>query len=365
MEEAEQDLFSKMLQEWQSNRLVAIPTETVYGLAAPIHRPQLIQKIFNLKKRPFHDPLIIHAADLKDFEPYILPSFLKTTEWTLVQKLFLKFAPGPLTVLVPRNPETLSPLITAQSEWVAIRIPHHPLTLSLLKQLKIPLCAPSANPFTKTSPTLASHVRSYFSSEDVFVIDGGACERGIESTIIKILSLQTLSTDQYLPSPNSKTLFPNLAIQILRPGHITTEDLKKFANILPYDFSINEEKKYTHEKIQKEYHVPGSASVHYCPPMPLCLSQHNVDVLIKKQHPQFLKFLEITKFSPNSADVISLPHDASLCAKDLYKTLLSPLDSKYQFRFLILPIHSILEADPLWKSIFNRLERATTWNFIS
>lgn len=160
-----------------ANEIIAIPTETVYGLAGNSFSEVAIKKIFDLKKRPFYNPLIVHiksAAYLKNVACDIPAIALKMAK---------KFWPGPLTLILKKLPN-IPDLITAGKETVAIRVPNHPLTLELLEQLDFPLAAPSANPFGAISPTCAEHVFNYFKNTLNVILDGGECEKGIESTII-------------------------------------------------------------------------------------------------------------------------------------------------------------------------------------
>lgn len=160
-----------------ADKLVAIPTETVYGLAGNIFSKKAIQSIFETKKRPFFNPLIVHIASIE-----ILPELVSYIPEKA--KLLAKaFWPGPIT-LVLKKKSIIPDLITAGKDTVAIRIPNHKTTLELLKALDFPLAAPSANPFGSISPTTAAHVEGYFKNDIEMVLDGGSCQKGIESTII-------------------------------------------------------------------------------------------------------------------------------------------------------------------------------------
>ena len=157
--------------------LVAIPTETVYGLAGNALNEQVVSKIFQLKNRPTCNPLILHTHSIDEVLKYVQhmpPMALKLAE---------VFWPGPLTLLLPKKPNILHS-VTSGSHLVAVRIPSHPLTLSLLRQLDFPLVAPSANPFTRISPTNAKMVDDYFGDDLSIILDGGTCTKGIESTIV-------------------------------------------------------------------------------------------------------------------------------------------------------------------------------------
>lgn len=165
---------SKLLKE---GNLVAIPTETVYGLAANAFNPTAIAKIFSVKNRPNFDPLIIHVASVQralDCVQYI-PDEAKI--------LIDRFWPGPLTLLLKKKTK-IPDLVTAGLDMVGIRCPDHPLTLALLNQLDVPLAAPSANPFGYVSPTTPQHVNEQLGDKIQYILDGGSCQVGIESTVL-------------------------------------------------------------------------------------------------------------------------------------------------------------------------------------
>ena len=169
--------LSKAIELLNNEELVAIPTETVYGLAGNIFSEKAIKAIFETKKRPFFNPLIVHIPNI---------NYLDTIVEATPEKAKLlaeAFWPGPIT-LVLKKKSIIPDLITGGKDTVAVRIPNHPTTLELLNQLEFPLAAPSANPFNRISPTKAEHVESYFKDKIQMVLDGGACKSGIESTII-------------------------------------------------------------------------------------------------------------------------------------------------------------------------------------
>lgn len=157
--------------------LVAIPTETVYGLAANALDPLAVSKIFEAKNRPSFDPLIIHVGKISDFEKYTI-NFPK-----VLLEIANHFCPGPLTFLVEKR-RIVPEITTSGLEKVAIRIPNHPLTLDLLSNLDFPLAAPSANPFGYVSPTTPLHVFEQLGERIPYILDGGPCLVGLESTII-------------------------------------------------------------------------------------------------------------------------------------------------------------------------------------
>ncbi|MCO6495553.1 MAG: threonylcarbamoyl-AMP synthase [Bacteroidetes bacterium] len=161
----------------REGKLVAIPTETVYGLAANAYNLEAVASIFSAKNRPFFDPLILHCAN-KEAAFSLFKEFPDEYD-----KLADAFWPGPLTLAAPKN-AIIPDLITAGSPIVAVRVPAHPLTLSLLQLLDFPLAAPSANPFGYVSPTTAKHVFEQLGGKIDYIIDGGECKVGIESTIL-------------------------------------------------------------------------------------------------------------------------------------------------------------------------------------
>ncbi len=160
-----------------SGEVIGMPTETVYGLAGNALDVDTLLKIFEVKNRPKFDPLIAHVDSIEKVKAYIthLPAQVLT--------LANKFWPGPMTLLLDKKPN-VPDLLTAGLQKMAIRIPRHPLTLQLLKQLDFPLAAPSANPFGYISPTTAQHVNDQLGKKIPYILDGGVCEIGIESTII-------------------------------------------------------------------------------------------------------------------------------------------------------------------------------------
>jgi L-threonylcarbamoyladenylate synthase len=161
----------------ENGLLVAIPTETVYGIAASAFDIVAVARIFEAKNRPTFDPLIVHTHSLEkvsEFVEDIHPKLLKLAQ---------TFWPGPLTLLLPKK-SIIPDLVTSGLDRVGVRIPNHPLTLELLTQLSFPLAAPSANPFGYISPTSAIHVKNQLDSKIDYILDGGSCEVGLESTIV-------------------------------------------------------------------------------------------------------------------------------------------------------------------------------------
>ncbi len=215
-----------------SNKLVAIPTETVYGLAANAFNESAVLSIYKTKNRPQFNPLIIHSNSIERFE-----------QWGLqipkqVKLLANKFWPGPLTFIIPAN-NKVPDIVTAGTGAVAIRVPNHPVTLSLLEQLSFPLAAPSANPSGFISPTSAQHVENQLGDKIDYILDGGVCQVGVESTIISFLENEP---------------------KILRFGGLAIEEIEE---VLGHRLITN----ITSNKIV----APGMLTKHYAPNHPLFL----------------------------------------------------------------------------------------------
>ncbi|MDR2539678.1 MAG: threonylcarbamoyl-AMP synthase [Chlamydiales bacterium] len=215
-------------------QLVAIPTETVYGLAALISSEPAISSIFAVKKRPGDNPLIVHVASFKQIDQVALsPS-------KLFFQLAEAFFPGPLTIIIPRRHD-LSPLISAGLDSVAIRMPSHPIAANLIQMLKAPIVAPSANLSGRPSATNAQHVLDDFDQKISAVVDGGRATLGVESTVISLLSNPPV---------------------ILRPGSITKQEIENVLGIT-IDVQIS---------LQKgPIYSPGMKYRHYAPSIPVKL----------------------------------------------------------------------------------------------
>lgn len=169
--------IKKAIEILKNEELVAIPTETVYGLGGNALSNKAVAEIFKVKNRPSFDPLIIHTDSLEKVEKYVK---------SIPEKAMLlarEFMPGSLTLLLPKK-DIIPDLVTSGSPLVAVRLPHHPMTLELLSNLDFPLAAPSANPFGYISPTSAQHVDNQLGEKIPYILDGGSCEVGLESTIV-------------------------------------------------------------------------------------------------------------------------------------------------------------------------------------
>jgi L-threonylcarbamoyladenylate synthase len=224
-----------------NNELVAIPTETVYGLAGNGLNETAIKKIFELKKRPFFNPLILHIQSA---------DYLEKVAQEIPEKAHLlakEFWPGPLTMVLKKQAHIPS-IVTAGKETVAVRVPNHPVTLALLDQLDFPLAAPSANPFGSISPTSSSHVLNYFQDCLEVILEGGNCENGVESTILG---------------------FENGDAILYRHGALSIEEIEKVIGKIKV-FSSEEE---------TEPVAPGMLSRHYAPKTQTYLTDNLDEVL--------------------------------------------------------------------------------------
>ncbi len=192
----------------QQNELVAIPTETVYGLAGNALSAEVVTEIFRVKNRPYFDPLIVHCSSPE--RAFELAEFTETEK-----QIAIAAWPGPLTLLVKKK-KIIPDLVSSGSPFVGLRVPAHPLTLSLLELLNFPLAAPSANPFGYTSPTRPEHVIAQLGGKIPLVLDGGPCEIGLESTVVKIEGTQAVI---YRPGGLEADFFKALGLEALRLQH--------------------------------------------------------------------------------------------------------------------------------------------------
>lgn len=219
----------------QKGELVAVPSETVYGLAANAFDETACRKIFKIKGRPFNDPLILHLDSLESLD-------LVAERNEAVERLAEAFWPGPLTLILPKK-KSVSDLVTSGLKSVAVRIPGHPVLQKLLRACQCPLAAPSANPFGYISPTTSAHVEKGLGDKISYILEGGPCQIGIESTIVDL-------RDPASPS-------------ILRPGGISSETL---SSVMGLSLAPSQPAKETAAPV-----APGLLSKHYSPKKQLLL----------------------------------------------------------------------------------------------
>ncbi len=214
----------------EQGQLVAIPTETVYGLAANALDKTAVIEIFNAKQRPAFDPLIVHIGNKSDLSLYARHIPMNA------QKLIDVFWPGPLTLVLPKQ-SCIPDEVTSGLDTVGIRMPNHSLTLQLLQQLNFPLAAPSANPFGYISPTTPKHVFDQLQNQIPMILDGGSCEIGVESTIVGF--------EDEMPI-------------VYRLGGLTLEDIRKVCGKIKVEVNSSSNPK-----------APGMLKSHYAPKKPL------------------------------------------------------------------------------------------------
>ena len=293
------------------NQCVAVPTETVYGLAANAYSNVSVKRIFKLKKRPTNNPLIVHYSDINKLKNdcYINDDFIK---------LYRKLSPGPITfILKLKKVSKISKFVTNKQNTLAVRFPKHPLFKRLLKSLEYPLAAPSANMSTRLSSVKASDVIEEFGSKIKYVLDGGKCQIGLESTIINLLKKPT----------------------ILRFGGL---DVSKIEKIL--------KKKVLIKTNSKKKIAPGQFSLHYSPGIPLRTNakkpkKNEAFVLVKKRKSTMKNYYYLSK-----------NNNLQQSAKNLYSLLRKIKNDGYK----MIAVEKI-QNKGIGKTINDRLNRASKY----
>ena len=288
---------------------VAIPTETVYGLAANAYSSKAVRKIYTLKRRPINNPSIIHYSSLNQLEKdcVLNKNFFK---------LYKKFCPGPITFVLKLKKESrISKIATNNKKTVAIRFPKNKITQKLLNILNYPLAAPSANISTKISPVSASDVKEEFGNKIKFILNGGRSKIGLESTIISLVDKP----------------------KILRLGGIERTKINKVLN-----------KKIKYDKTNKKISVPGQSKLHYSPGIPIKLNitkpkPNEAFILIKKRKKSYKNYYYLTKNK-----------NLKQAAKNLYR-ILRVIKKKNYERIVVEKIPN----DGFGETINDRLKRAS------
>jgi L-threonylcarbamoyladenylate synthase len=282
----------------REGKLVAFPTETVYGLGANALDAEAVAGIYAVKERPVSSPLIVHASDDEMARSVV-------QVWPpIAQKLAARFWPGPLTLVLPKS-QAIPDLVTAGLPSVGIRVPAHSLALELIRLAGVPIAAPSANLFSQISPTTAEHVREGLGNRVHMILDGGPCEVGIESTIISLLD----------PVPT-----------ILRPGMITQLELEETAEVL---FQVPSEP-------QDASLAPGMHPKHYSP-------RTRVFLLDPDQ-----------RLPAGRGWIVELPDEPEKFAMLLYAELHRVDNAGYDWIGIFKPPDL-----PEWAGILDRLQRAS------
>ena len=301
----------------QSGNIVAIPTETVYGLAANAEDASAIKKIYAMKNRPLTHPLIMHVADGADLSKWVsaIPDY--------AHQLMTAFWPGPLTLVFHAKPGAVNPLVTGGQSTVAIRCPQHPVAQGLLQRLDFPLVAPSANPFGKISPTTAEHVQQSFADQALLILDGGRCEVGIESSIVSVIDPENY--------------------QILRPGMVDEAAIRAVLNRQA-------------SKADSTIRVPGRMDTHYQPEKPLrCFTSLSAlqDFCRTEPNAWVLSFHKDRLFSLHPG--FQLPDNPAKLAFELYYQLRQADQSSSPVIAMELP-----PVEARWEGVIERVLKAST-----
>ncbi len=304
----------------RGGKLVALPTETVYGLAADVGNERAVRRIFEVKGRPSTNPLIVHVADVDAARRCV-------SVWPAeAEALAARFWPGPLTIVLPRA-STISDLVTARGPTVAVRVPDHSLTLSILREFHalggIGVAAPSANRSEHISPTTAQHVRDDLGNRLDFILDGGPCRVGIESTVIRL--------GDGVP-------------MVLRLGDVTLEQLRTVLD----DVQIADE----HESIVQS---PGRHARHYSPSLPTFVVEE-AELNTRLELPSGVAIVKRADApaAPPDTLVREMPLDAATFGASLYATL-RELESVARIIVLVLP-----PDESQWSAVRDRMRRAGT-----
>lgn len=305
--------LEQTIEQLHNHQVVALPTETVYGLAARITDETAVKKIFEIKNRPTHHPLIVHVSSSDMAKSY-------AKNWNEIHQILAdEFWPGPLTLLTAKS--TLVPnYVTGGSSLVGLRMPKHPLFLSVLQHLNEPLVAPSANPHLQTSPTQAAHVEALFNGK-IPTLDGGPCQVGLESSIVEIHDSHDAITLSYH-----------------RPGNILPEMIEKALRK-----KLNKEVLWSQTKSAP---APGSMSTHYRPKFPL---------IVTNNYAQFLKEYGQQNLAHQHLCLKQSPAELS---PKLYDLLHSHKPKSHD-ESLVLELPNLDERDPQWSPLLDRLRKAS------
>jgi len=300
------ETFDHAAASLKAGDIVSFPTETVYGLGADATNSEAIAKIYAAKERPSFNPLIVHISNLDKAPQYVVIN-------DLAEKLAAAFWPGPFTMVLPlKENSDISDLITAGLNTVAIRVPQNKIAHQLLEHFQGPIAAPSANKSGQISPTTAAHVDGEFGDELSFIIDGGPCEKGIESTIVQVT---------------------NTDVILLRPGNITIADIEKIAE-RPVLQNTDDHAKPT---------SPGQLTSHYAPNTKMRLNATTIN-----EGECYLGFGDI------AGDLnLSSSSDLNEAATNLF-SMMRTLDTMNKSTIAVAPIPSI----GLGVAINDRLQRA-------
>lgn len=328
--------FLQAVQLLDQGQVVAFPTETVYGLGARIDRPEGLKRIFSTKERPFFDPLIVHVSSIEQAKTCF-------REWhEMAEHLAHTFWPGPLTLVMPKS-ELISDMITSGLESVGVRLPNHPLAQQLISAVGVPVAAPSANKFGKTSPTKAEHVKKEF-GDQVLVLDQGRSEIGIESTVLLV---KRMPNDTY-------------GLAILRKGAILKSAIEQSLKSTQLQYSWLD--------VVDKKESPGHMKHHYMPEVPFVVCTNPAmkmseisEILNKKLNelPDEVENVKIIKpqGKVEKIEFLVLPKDPGQAARELYSQLRAVSERKpHALCFIRMPYHD----SEMWESVFDRMYKAAS-----
>lgn len=299
----------------RSGGLVAFPTETVYGLGANGLNPIAVSKIFEAKQRPAFNPLILHVSSLEMLRTIAIFDEPK------LEELVNKFWPGPLTIVLNKK-ELVPDIVTAGNETVAVRMPAHPTALELIETSGVPIAAPSANTFSKLSPTTAEHVKNQLGSKVDLILDGGKSSVGVESTIIK------LEKGEFF---------------LLRPGGLANEEIQKITGAL--GIRRNEIKPDS----------PGQLFFHYSPNIPIKFYSEELAEKYSGKRAGILKLMPDTKEQSNFVyKYLSVNGDLHQAAANLFVLL-----HEFENDHVDLILAEKIPEEGLGIAIMDRLIKAT------
>jgi L-threonylcarbamoyladenylate synthase len=305
----------------RAGRLVAFPTETVYGLGANALDAEAVARIYAVKGRPATSPLIVHVASIEMAQSLV-------ANWPeIADRLARRFWPGPLTLVLEKQlekqldkPPVIPAIVTANLPTVGLRMPAHPIALALIQAAGVPLAAPSANRFTELSPTTADHVRGSLGNDVDYILDGGPCTVGIESTVLSLAGSQPI---------------------LLRPGGIPRTEIESV--IGPISTAA--------DPASGPHDAPGLHPRHYSPRTTLYLATNGKlpdqgqGIYLQHQNPP----------SRTNIAIHQMPQSAADYAAALYEVLHHADSGNYNWIAVDLP-----PSTPEWEAIQDRLKRAAT-----
>lgn len=308
------DRIQKAAMILRQGGLVAFPTETVYGLGADASNPEALRKIFIAKQRPMDHPLIVHVGKLAQLENWV--SSISETAYLLAHT----FWPGPLTLIFNKHSQ-VNDLITGGQTTIGIRIPNHPIALSLLQEFGGGIAAPSANRFGRISPTSSEAVWEELNGAIDFILEGGVCDVGVESTILDVSGEQCV---------------------LLRPGMITKDQIE---NLIQKPILLK----------QKEIpRVSGSFESHYAPQTPTILVKE-LDHYLNQEHDFPIGIVSFQDVASEEFIAVKMSHDPKQYAHELYRVL-RELDKQNLKKIII----ETVPENAAWDAIRDRIAKASS-----